>query len=150
MRRTNLLGVGALLLSSASPASAQSNVVHSHIGQVAFAFAEAPNGQGLLTTAVTEAAIAAQHAELANEAGASLADVQLHVGHMLHAIDPALAIGGPGLGYGVRLAASSAAARLTIAASDPTASDNVRMHADGLRQATFHMTLLERGEGLIP
>jgi len=214
MRRTSLLGVGVFLL-LCSETSAQSSPVHGHIGMVAHAFEETPNGQGLLTTAVTEAAIVAQHVELANQAGSSLADVQLHVAHALHALDPAFAVGGPGLGYGVRLAASNAAAHLTIAASDASASDNVRMHVEhitvilanvmgrvdemtslalqiqaatsiatatpllarltaqcetlvagrdlngddrigwqagegGLRQATFHMKLLERGEGLVP
>lgn len=215
MRRTSLLGVGALLVLSASPASAQSNAVHSHISQVADVFEDTPGLQGLLPTAVAEAAIAARHVELANQAGSSLGDVQLHVGHMLHALDPTLVIGGPGLGYGVRLAASSAASHLSMAASDTSASDNVRTHAEhvsvifanvmgrvdqmialaqeiqaassgaaasalvarltvqcetlvagrdlngderigwqagegGLRQATFHMRLLERGEGLSP
>ena len=102
MRRTSLLGVGVLLGLVNADATAQSNAVHDRIGLVAFAFAEAPNGLGLLTTAVNEAAIVAQHVELAYQAGSSLADVQLHVAHALHALDPAFAIGGPGLGYGVR------------------------------------------------
>jgi hypothetical protein len=213
--RTSLLGVGVLLALSGPGAGAQSNPVQVHIIQVAFAFADTPGGQGLLTTAIAEAAIAARHVELANQAGTSLGDVQLHVGHMLHAVDPTLAIGGPGLGYGVRSAASSAAAHLTMAASDSSASENVRLHVEhiavilanvlgrvdemtalaqqilaatsiatasplltrlttesetlvggrdlngdgrigwqagegGLRQAMFHLRLLERGEGLAP
>ncbi|MBM4183121.1 MAG: hypothetical protein FJ207_02735 [Gemmatimonadetes bacterium] len=215
MRSTTLVGVGALLVLQAAPASAQADDVHGRIAQVAVAFEGTPTGQGLLTTAAHEAAIAAQHVEFANAVGASFADVQLHVSHALHALDPSLAPSGPGLGYGVRHAVDAAATHLGMAASDSLASENVKVHAEhvavilanvtarvdqavalaaevmaassaapvasllarlsehcetvvagrdidgdgrigwrasegGLRQAAQHMTLLQRGEGLIP
>ena len=215
MRSTTLIVLGAVLALSATPSLAQSNPVHVHIGLVADASEGTPGMLGLLPTAMAEAAVAAQHVELANAAIYSLADVQLHVGHVLHAQDPTLAGGGPGLGDGARLAAATAAANLEFVVSDSMASENARMHvghiqtilanvlarADqavslaqqiqaassassaagllgqlttqvetlaagrdldrderigwqggegGLRQATQHMTLLKRGEGLIP
>lgn len=210
-----VLTVGALLATNRSPAHAQVSQVHAQIGFLADVFEGTPGLQGLLPTAVSEAAIAAQHVELANAAGASLYDVQLHASHVLHALDPTLASGGPGLGYGARLATATAASYIASLASDSTASDNVRTHAvhirtilatvlarmdravslvqeiqatsnapvaasllgqltahvegmtmgtdidrdgrigwqsgeGGLRQATQHLTLLRRGEGLIP
>jgi len=209
------LGVGTLLGLVGAPAHAQTSPVHSQIGFLADVFEGTPGLQGLLPTAVSEAAIAAQRVELANAAGASLYDVQLHASHVLHALDPTLTAGGPGLGYGARLATATAASYIAALASDSTASDNVRTHAGhirtilatvlarmdravslaqeiqatsngpvaasllgqltahvegmtvgsdidrdgrigwqsgegGLRQATQHLTLLRRGEGLIP
>jgi hypothetical protein len=214
MRRTTLPSVAACLAISAAAAGAQSSAAHDHIVQVADAFEGTPAGLGLLSTAIAEAVIARQHVELANAAAPSIADVQLHVGHMLHALDPTSMVGGPGLGYGVRLAAGSAADHIAMAASDPGASENARAHLEhiavilanvtrrmdemialahqiqgastattpallerlslqaetllvgrdvdgddrigwragegGLRQAAQHMTLLKRGEGLLP
>jgi hypothetical protein len=215
MRSSTLIAPGVILALSAAPSLAQSNPLHQQIGHVADGSAVTPFMQGFLPTALAEATVAAQHVELANEAAFSLADVQLHVGHVLHALDPALASGGPGLGYGARLAAATAASYLEPLVSDSTASENARLHvghiltiltnvvsrADqavsiaqqiqsassasaatgllgqltlhvetlaggrdldrderigwqggegGLRQATQHMTLLKRGEGLIP
>ncbi|MEQ1854845.1 MAG: hypothetical protein ABL963_00145 [Longimicrobiales bacterium] len=120
---------GALLVVSAAHANAQTNSAHIPIGYLADAFDGTPFLQGLLPTAAAEAAIAAQHVDLANAAGSSLGDVQLHMDHVLHAIDPVRMIEGPGLGYGVLLAVSTATAQLAVAAQDSTASDNLRTHA---------------------
>ena len=193
---------------------AQANPVHSHILYVAAAFDGTPSGQGLLPTAVAEGDIAAQHAGFAAGDATYLDGIRRHAGHVLHSIDPTLAPGGPGLGYGVRQAATNIVLHIEQAAADEAASDNVRTHAGhilatmgnvvqradtivalaqeieaatslataaalleqltaqcdallsgrdadrdghvgwqagegGLRQATQHLTLMQRGEGLI-
>jgi hypothetical protein len=189
--------------------------VHAHIVHVSDAFGGAPGGQGLLRIALAEAEIAALHGDLAAQAGTSLADVRLHLSHMLHAIEPSMTLEGPGLGYGLKRATEESLLHLEMAASIGGASDNVRFHAlhistvlgavldradrvvtlarelevtssaaaaapllvrlseesaalargrdidrdglvgwqgqeGGMRQANQHMTLLKRGEGLIP
>ena len=210
---TALLALAGTLLSTPD-LNAQANSVHSHIGYVADAFDGTPNGQGLLPTAVAEAEIAAEHAGFAAGDATYLDGIKRHAGHVLHAIDPTLAPGGPGLGYGVRQAAATVVLHIELAAADEGASDNVKTHAahilatmdnvgqradaivalaqeieaatslataaalleqltapcaallsgrdadrdgrvgwqpgeGGLRQATQHMTLMRRGEGLI-
>ncbi len=222
MHATVQLTVGILAAVLATRADAQSMPARDHIAYVADAFDDTPGLQGLLPTAVAEAVIVAEHVELANSEGLGLADVQLHMLHVLHALDPSVMLGepglletGPGLGYGVRHAASAAAAHLAAAVQDSTASENLRFHAErigtvlvnvalqidqiaalaeriratssattaasllanltlhaetltmgrdfdrdglvgwagaegGLRQASQHMTLLKRGEGMTP
>lgn len=212
--RDTIRRVATLTLACASTLSAQANPIHVPIGYLADAYPGTPAGQGLLATAAAEAAIAAQHADLAVAARSSFDDVRLHVGHVLHALDPTLVSGGPGFGYGVRQAAAAAATYIGMLTADSTTSDNVKLHAahisasianvveradamvllaqqietassaaaagtlidqlnalgaalvqgrdangdgvigwpageGGLRQATQHMTLLKRGEGLL-
>jgi hypothetical protein len=114
---------------SASSLPAQENPVHTHIGHVADGFESAPVGQGLLTTAVAEAETAVEHATLAATDPFDLDGIKRHVAHVLHTIDPALSPGGPGLGYGVRRAALSAAEHIELAAAAEGASVNVKTHA---------------------
>jgi hypothetical protein len=102
---------------------------HAHVVHVADAFEGAPGGYGLLRIAVAEAEIAALHADLAAQAVNSVDDVRLHVGHMRHALDPAVTFTGPGLGYGLRRAVDEALFHLNLAATSIGASDNVRTHA---------------------
>ena len=75
------------------PASAQGSPIHGYIGEVADAFYGTPTGQGLLPTAVAEAEIAAVHAAFALIDPTNLDGIKLHVGHVLHAIEPGLAPG---------------------------------------------------------
>jgi hypothetical protein len=129
MRSPILLAAAALSSLVAPSLGAQTGGVHSHIAYVVDASPDTPTGQGLLPTAAAEAAVVAQHAELAAAAAFSLDDVRLHIGHLLHAIDPTWGMAGPGLGYGVRQATAAAATHIEQAAADATASDNVRTHA---------------------
>jgi len=209
----------SLLLPSGAAGQADSlaaatGEVHTHILHISDVFEEAPGSQGLLRIALAEGEIAALHADLAAQAVNSPSDVRLHVRHMLHAIDPSLALEGPGLGYGLERATEEVLTHLEMAATSPAASDNVRTHAlhistvlgntlrrteaitalardldlasgsgaasllvrlteeglglvrgrdidgdglvgwqtgeGGLRQANQHLTLLKRGEGLLP
>jgi hypothetical protein len=131
MPSTTLRRVLALTLSAclAATAATAQNMAHAHIGHMADAFGDTPNGLGLLAIATAEAEVAIQHAGLAAGDPANLDAMKRHVTHVLHAIDPSLVQGGPGLGYGVRRAAESAAQHIEMAASADAASDNVRTHA---------------------
>jgi predicted house-cleaning NTP pyrophosphatase (Maf/HAM1 superfamily) len=51
------------------------------------------------------------------------------VGHVLHAIDPAVEAKGPGLGYGVKKAAAGVAQHVELAAKASTASANAKTQA---------------------
>jgi hypothetical protein len=116
-------------MAQADSLEAQAAEARAHIVHIADMFEQAPGGQGLLRMAVAEAEIAALHADLAAEAVNSLDDVRLHIAHMLHALDPAVVLEGPGLGYGLRRALDEALFHLELAANSPGGSDNLRTHA---------------------
>src|SRR5215813_12005587 len=82
---------------------------HLHIGHVMTNWRDTPGTRGFLPVAIDEARVAVLHARLAANA-ASLTDITLHAGHVLHALDPAVEpkSAGPGAGYGVRKAAIGA------------------------------------------
>ncbi|HET9949265.1 MAG TPA: hypothetical protein VFQ22_10115 [Longimicrobiales bacterium] len=211
-RATALL---ALVFALAPGLSAQSAEVQVHIRHVTEAFMGTPGGLGLLPTAMAEADIALRHLGFAAADSTSVSVIRMHVAHALHALDPAAAPGGPGLGYGIRRAAEEAALHVQMAADAEGATGNVIFHAEhvataalnvarqvdavvalgkrvesapspaaalpllaeltarteallggrdadgdglvgwqrgegGLRQATWHMNLMRRGEGLAP
>lgn len=100
-----------------------------HIGHVIQAFGDTPKGQGLLPTAVAEAKIAAQHAEIAAKNPTNLDAMKLHAGHVINALDPSLEKMGPGLGYGVKKATQGVITHIQLAAKAPGASNNVITHA---------------------
>jgi predicted lipoprotein with Yx(FWY)xxD motif len=101
------------------------NLVKVHLGHVTANFQDAPGHEGLLATALAEAKIAAQHAALAANAGASLEAMKLHAGHVLHAVDPGIEPTGPGLGFGVRRAAAGVVEHIQLASKVPNVSINV-------------------------
>lgn len=145
--RDTILRLATLVIASASSLTAQANPIHLHIGYLADAYPGTPTGEGLLATAAAEAAIAAEHAELAVAARSSLEDVRLHVGHVLHALDPTLAAEGPGLGYGVRQAAAAAATYIAMVTADSAASDNVKLHA--ARISASIANAVERADAMV-
>lgn len=100
-----------------------------HLGHVVASFGDTPEKAGLLPTALAEARIAAQHAHLALRTPDDLAALKRHAGHVLHALDPAQEASGPGRGYGVKKAATGAAAHVELAARTDGASPNVKAHA---------------------
>lgn len=108
---------------------AQGNAVHAHIGHVMDKFQGAPMEQGLLPAALAEAKIAAQHAAYVVKDADSLDSMKRHAGHVVHAIDPTLEVKGPGLGYGLKKAASGVAMHIELAAKDAGASANVKTHS---------------------
>lgn len=134
----------AALLGVAMPVSAQQSAAHAHMGHVADGFANTPEGAGLLPTAIAEAAVARQHAELALRNTTELAAMQRHAGHVLHAVDPSRIEQGPGAGYGVVRAAAGVVQHIEMAGSHETASENVQTHATHV--ATAARSAAERAE----
>lgn len=124
--RIATLSVTAALLLMGTSAAAQA---HAHIGHTADKWSDTPDQAGLLPTTQAEAEIAAQHARLATSRPDDLASIKVHIGHVLHAIDPGAEPSGPGKGYGVIKAASGVATHIRLAAKADDASENVKLHA---------------------
>ncbi len=101
---------------------------HLHLGHVMTNWRDTPGTRGFLPVAVEEARVALLHARLAAKS-ASLDDLTLHAGHVLHALDPAVEPKGPGAGYGVKKAATGALQHLDFAAKADGATPNVTTHA---------------------
>jgi hypothetical protein len=108
---------------------AQASPAHAHMGHVLDSFANTPERKGLLPTAQAEAAIAAQHAALAAKTPENLDAMKRHAGHVVHAVDPTVETAGPGLGYGVKRAATGVSQHIGLAAKSEGASANVKTHA---------------------
>jgi len=126
--RLSLLALG-LASGLALPAQA-ADEAHAHMGHVLDAWQDTPDQMGLLPTARAEAEIAAQHAGFAISEPDDLDSIKLHVGHVMHAVDPSVEPEGPGLGYGVIEAANGVAQHIQFAAESEGASDNVKLHAE--------------------
>lgn len=121
--------------------------VGTHLGHVANAFGDTPDGMGLLPAALAEARIAAQHATLAARDPNNLASMKTHAGHVLHALDPAVVMVGPGRGYGVKKAATGVASHVELAAKAAGASPNVINHSNHI--ATAARNTVERADQII-
>jgi hypothetical protein len=104
-------------------------LVGTHVGHVSTSYVDTPDKSGLLPMAFVEAQIATQHANLAMRTPMDLAAMQMHAGHVLHALDPSIVPMGPGKGYGFRKAAGGVAQHIELAAKEPSASGNVKIHA---------------------
>jgi hypothetical protein len=118
-----------------------------HIGHVVNGFGDTPGGQALLTIAMAEARVAAQHATLAARNTADLAYMKLHAGHVISALDPTIVAGPPGLGYGLKKAATGIATHIDLAAKAAGASPNVIMHAKHV--ATSANNVVTRADQLL-
>lgn len=126
---------------------AATSAAHVHVEQVATRFADTPSGLGLLPTAAAEVEVAIQHAGLALADSLDLDGMKRHADHVLHALDPALAPVGPGLGYGVRRAVEGILEHIQLAGAAEDASDNVRTHAEYIAGAA--RSALERIERVV-
>jgi sugar lactone lactonase YvrE len=105
-----------------------------HLGHVAYAFPGAPDGRSLAATASAETGAMLLHA---NFAGGDLSDfgaMRRHAGHVLHLVEPADGVSGPGLGFGVIPAVEALVTHLERAAAESGASDNLRTHAGHVSQ----------------
>jgi hypothetical protein len=100
-----------------------------HLGHVVNSFSTTPNMGGLLTTALGEARVALQHAQLASRQPTNLEYMKTHSLHVLNALDPSLEKTGPGLGYGLRRAAEGVAEHITLAAAAENATPAHKLHA---------------------
>ncbi|NNF38962.1 MAG: hypothetical protein HKN71_09855 [Gemmatimonadetes bacterium] len=73
---------------------------------------DTPGGMGLLATGRAEAEIALQHAAFAGRDPTNLGNMQRHMAHVIHAVDPGRGSQGPGMGYGVKQAARQILAQI--------------------------------------
>ena len=89
---------------------------------------DTPGARGFLPVAVDEARVAALHARLAAKS-ATLDEIALHAGHVLHALDPTHEPNGPGAGYGVKKAVAGALQHLEFAAKAEGATASITTHA---------------------
>lgn len=110
---------------------------HLHLGHVMTNWRDTPGARGFLPVAIDEARVAVQHARLAAKATA-LDEMQLHAGHVLHALDAAVEPKGPGAGYGVRKAALGAKQHLEFAAKAEGASATLVEEAARASAALTH------------
>jgi hypothetical protein len=101
---------------------------HLHLGHVMTNWRDTPGTRGFLPVAADEARVAVLHAGLAAR-GASLDDIKLHAGHVLHALDPGVEAKGPGAGYGVKKAAAGALQHLDFAVKADGATASITTHA---------------------
>lgn len=101
---------------------------HLHIGHVMTNGRDTPGARGFLPVAVDEGFVALQHARLAARS-VRLEDVQLHAGHVLHALDPGVEPKGPGAGYGVKKAVAGATLHLGFAVTAEGATANLATQA---------------------
>lgn len=76
-----------------------------HLDYLISASPTAPGGMGLVAAGMAEAEIALEHVSLAGRNAAALSNMQRHMPHVLHAIDPDEVGRGPGMGFGVVRAA---------------------------------------------
>jgi hypothetical protein len=124
MRVTGVLTDKGILISRIEPP-----LVHSHIGHVMIGWRDTPGTVGLLTVALSDARVASAHALLTSQSVNNLADMKLHAGHVLHALDPTIEAKGPASGYGVKKAAAGALQHVGFAAAVEGASATVKSHA---------------------
>jgi hypothetical protein len=113
-----------------APADAQEPAYRAHIAHLADAFNGTPEGRGLVPTARAEAEIVVRHATLAAGDRANLDAIKLHVGHVLHAVDPTAMASGPGLGYGLKQAAEGAERHAKLVWDEEEAPRQVRWYAE--------------------
>ena len=136
------LAPGAVAASSLPP-----GLVGTHLGHVVSSFMDTPDKSGFLPMALVEAKIAAQHAAFAARTPDNLQAMQLHAGHVIHAIDPTQAPSGPGKGFGMKRAAGGIAQHVELAAKETAASANVKTHATHV--ATAARSAMARGDQAI-
>lgn len=139
--------IAAGLLVAAGVAAAADKMSHAHMGHVMSGWNDTPGEAGLLPTAEAEAEIALQHATLATEKTDDLAWMQMHVAHVLHAVDPSVEPRGPGKGYGLIKAATGVSQHIGFAAASDDASPTVRLHAEHVSASADNV--VERAQEIV-
>jgi ubiquinone biosynthesis protein len=128
-------------------------ISHVHVGHVLSGWLDTPERQGLLPVALADARVAVEHAGYAVQGAREIDSVRMHLGHVLHALDPSVEATGPGSGYGLLKALDGAAQHLGFAAEVPDASASLRqglpLQVESvralLREAGTLLTLAQRG-----
>jgi hypothetical protein len=137
--RHSLLGV-FLAASVAGCVSVQlPSIAHVHVGHTITAWPETAGKKGLFPIAEEEAKIVSEHAGYAVAGARDIAQVKMHLGHVLNALNPALEAQGPGTGYGLLKALDGSADHLGFAREVKDASENLKSGLlpviESLRQA---------------
>jgi len=101
---------------------------HLHLGHVMTNWRDTPGNSGFLIAAISDARVAATHADLAAKSP-DLESMQLHAGHVLNALDSSIEPKGPGSGYGVKKAATNALQHLELAVNAEGTTANIKTHA---------------------
>lgn len=101
-------------------------IAHVHVGHAVTAWADTPGQRSLFDVALAEVAVAAEHAAYAVDGARDVAAVRLHLGHVLHAVDPTREPSGPGSGYGLAKAIDGCADHLGFAQEVRDASANLK------------------------
>jgi hypothetical protein len=114
---------------------------HLHLLHVMTNWRDTPGARGFLPVAVDEARVAVEHARLAARA-ASLDEIHLHAGHVLHALDPAVQPNGPGAGYGVKKGIGGAIQHLDLAMSADGATGDMTAKASAAVSSLSQIALL--------
>src|SRR5262249_52876860 len=102
---------------------------HLHLGHVMTNWRDTPSNAGFLIAAISDARVAAIHADLATQRSNTLDVVRAHAAHVLSALDSSIEPKGPGSGYGVKKAATGALQHLDFALQAEGVTANIRMHA---------------------
>lgn len=92
------------------------SIAHVHVGHAVTAWPDTPGKKGLFDIAQQEAKIVAEHAGYAVAGAKDIREVKLHLGHVLHALNPALEKEGPGTGYGLMKSLDGSSDHLGFAA----------------------------------
>jgi hypothetical protein len=100
---------------------------HLHLGHVMTNWRDTPSNVGFLIAAISDARVAAIHADLAARSN-NLDDIKLHATHVLNALDSSIEAKGPGSGYGVRKAASGALQHFELAVAAEGVTPNIKTH----------------------
>jgi hypothetical protein len=124
VRITGKLKDGAIVASKVEAIPA-----HLHLGHVMTNWRDTPSNVGFLIAAISDAKVAAVHADLVAKSSNNFDDIKLHATHVLNALDSSIEAKGPGSGYGVKKAASNALQHLDMAVAAEGVTPNIKEHA---------------------
>ena len=124
VRITGTLKDGAILATKIEAIPA-----HLHLGHLMTNWRDTPSNVGFLIAAISDGKVAAIHGELAAKSAPDLDTMKFHAAHVLNALDSSLEPKGPGSGYGVKKAVSSAVQHLELAVQAEGVTANIKTHA---------------------
>ena len=120
----------------ATPVAAQEGTAASvHLSNIMESWDGAPDGEGLMSLAISESQVAARHSNLAAASMDDLDAMKAHAAHVLHALDPSLVSDGPGEGYGLVQAAADIGSQIRLADFADGASETIRNHQEAVARS---------------